>query len=228
MKIEHISDHIWTLKSWMFFECRVWIVANQEGSGVTLVDAGIGRMAKDILAFVKKLDKGPIQQILLTHGHSDHVGSVLKIVESTKAPVYAHPIEIPYLEGDLPYPRRKKAEQTLPKDVVRPFYIEEDGQLPSFGALQTYLAPGHSPGHVVYFHEQDQVLLAGDLFTSKKGKLTRPMKMFTGNMHEAVQSSRIVEKLKPVRLEVCHSGPVFDPAKQISSYIEEWSSLQKN
>lgn len=113
MKIEQVSDHIWTLKSWMFFEFRVWIVANQDGNGVTLVDAGIERMAKDILAFVDKLDKGPIQQILLTHGHSDHVGSVLKIVESTKAPVYGHPIEVPYVEGDLPYPRRKKTEQTL-------------------------------------------------------------------------------------------------------------------
>lgn len=228
MKIEQISDHIWTLKSWMGFEFRVWIVANQDGNGVTLVDAGIGRMAKDILSFVERLGKGPIRQILLTHGHSDHVGSVLKIVESTKVPVYVHPIEVPYLEGDVIYPRRKKAEQTLPKNVVSSFYIEEDGQLPSFGSLQPYLAPGHSPGHVVYYHEQDQVLLAGDLFTSKKGRLKRPMKMFTGDMQEAVQSSHIVERLKPVRLEVCHSGPVFHPAEQIASYVKDWASLQKN
>jgi hypothetical protein len=31
-----------------------------------------------------------------------------------------------------------------------------------------------------------QVLLAGDLFTSKKGKLHKPMAMFTANMNEAV------------------------------------------
>lgn len=227
MKIEQISDHIWTLKSWMLFEIRVWIVANQDGSGVTLVDGGMGGMAKDILNFVDRLGKGPIEQILLTHGHSDHVGSVLKIVERTKVPVYAHPIEIPYLEGDVLYPRRKKTEQNLPKNVVSPLYIEEDGRLPSFGALQPYFAPGHSPGHVVYFHEQDQVLLAGDLFTSKKGNLQRPMKVFTGDMHEAVQSSHIVERLNPVRLEVCHSGPVYYPAKQIASYIEDWTNLNK-
>ena len=227
MKIEQISDHIWTLKSWMVLEFRVWVVANQDGKGVTLVDTGVGSMAKDILAFVEQLGKGPIQQILLTHGHSDHVGSVLKILEHTKVPVYVHPTEIPYMEGDLPYPRRKKAEQTLPKNVVSPLHIEEGGQLSSFGALQAYSAPGHSPGHVVYFHEQDRVLLGGDLFTSKKGKLKRPMPMFTADMQEAIRSSRIVEKLKPERLEVCHSGPVYHPAIQIASYIEKWSNDNK-
>lgn len=223
MKIEQISEHIWTLKSWMLFELRVWVVTNQDGSGVTLIDAGMGKMAKDIIAFVETLGKGPFQQILLTHGHSDHVGSVLSILERTKVPVYVHPTEIPYLEGDLIYPRRKKTEQTLPKNVVSPFPIAENGELPVFGSLETYAAPGHSPGHVVYYHAEDRVLLAGDLFTSKKGVLKRPMPMFTGNMQEAIQSSLIVKKLKPTRLEVCHSGPVFQPADQIDLYIKKWS-----
>ena len=83
------------------------------------------------------------------------------------------------------------------------------------------MTPGHSPGHVVYYHEQDQVLLAGDLFTSKKGNLHQPMPMFTADMAEAVRSSSIVEQLKPKRLEVCHGNSVLNPADQLKDYIQK-------
>lgn len=45
MKIERVSEHIWALKTWMLFPVRVWIVAEEDG--VTLVDAGVGSMAKE-------------------------------------------------------------------------------------------------------------------------------------------------------------------------------------
>ncbi|GGH87496.1 hypothetical protein JOD43_000848 [Pullulanibacillus pueri] len=40
MKVEQISEHIWSLKSWMGIPIHVWVVKGQEG--VTLVDAGVG------------------------------------------------------------------------------------------------------------------------------------------------------------------------------------------
>ena len=96
--------------------------------------------------------------------------------------------------------------------------------LKAIAGLTPYLTPGHSPGHVVYYHEQDQVLLAGDLFTSKKGELHQPMSMFTADMAEAVRSSSIVEKLKPKRLEVCHGNSVLHPADQLEEYMQKMSA----
>jgi glyoxylase-like metal-dependent hydrolase (beta-lactamase superfamily II) len=67
---------------------------------------------------------------------------------------------------------------------------------------------------VVYYHEADQVLLAGDLFTSRGGKLRPPMAMFTADMAQALRSGEIVQRLRPKRVEVCHGGPVLSPAEQ--------------
>ncbi|MGE8203932.1 MBL fold metallo-hydrolase [Heyndrickxia sp. NPDC080065] len=218
MKIEKVSEHIWSLRTWMIIPIHVWVVVDDEG--VTLVDAGIPSMAKGIMEFIKQLDAGPLQRIILTHGHSDHVGAVKKILAEKEVPVYVHSVEVPYMEGDLPYPRRKKAEQTVAKQIAKPLLEDEQGNLQRIGELSPFLTPGHSPGHVVYYHEKDQVLLAGDLFTSKKGKLHQPMPMFTADMKEAVKSSSIVKQLKPRRLEVCHGNSVSSPADYFDKYIE--------
>lgn len=219
MKVKRVSEHIWSLKTWMIIPIHVWVVVDEDG--VTLVDAGLSMMAKDIMKFMNQLEGGSLQRILLTHGHSDHVGAVKNILTEKNVPVYAHYIEIPYMEGELLYPRRKKVEQNVAKHITQPLQVDEQGRLKSIGGLTPYLTPGHSPGHVVYYHEKDQVLLAGDLFTSKKGKLHQPMAMFTADMAEAVRSSSIVDQLKPKQLEICHGNSVFDPVDQLEEYIQK-------
>lgn len=219
MKVKKVSEHIWSLKTWMIIPIHVWIVVDEDG--VTLVDAGISMMAKGILKYLNQLEAGSLQRILLTHGHSDHVGAIKTILTERKVPVYAHQIEIPYMEGDLLYPRRKKLEQNVEKQITHPLQADEQGRLKSIAGLTPYLTPGHSPGHVVYYHEQDQVLLAGDLFTSKNGKLHQPMSIFTADMAEAVRSSSIVEQLKPKRLEVCHGSSILNPADHLQEYIQK-------
>ncbi|WP_087972183.1 MBL fold metallo-hydrolase [Oceanobacillus rekensis] len=223
MKIRKISDHIWSLKSWVGITVSVWVVVNDDG--VTLVDAGMPIMSKGMLQFLRQLDAGPLNRILLTHGHSDHVGALKSILRQREIPVYAHPIEIPYLEGDKLYPKRKKYEKNVVKGIVQPLHTDNLGTLSAISNITPYLTPGHSPGHVVYYHTEDRVLLAGDLFTSKKGKLHRPMPMFTGDMNEAVKSSSIVKQLNPKQLEVCHGNTVYNPIKQIDAYIQNMTQL---
>lgn len=217
MKMERVSERIWSLKSWMLIPVHVWLVAAEEG--VTLVDAGFPFMAKGILKAIAELNRGPLQRILLTHGHGDHVGSIKAILERQPVPVFAHQVEIPYMEGERLYPRRKKLEFNVAKGVTQPLAEEQGAQLAMVAGLRPYLTPGHSPGHVAYYHEQDQVLLAGDLFTSKRGELRKPMASFTGDMAEAIRSSAIVNQLQPQRLEVCHGEAVFKPADQLDAYL---------
>lgn len=217
MKIERVSEHIWSLRSWLVIPVRVWVVV--DGDGVTLVDGGMPFMAKGIQRFMDDLNAGPLRRILLTHGHSDHVGALEALRKAHPVPVYAHRIEFPYMEGDLPYPRRKKAATSVARGLAQPLPERQDGQLDMIAGLRPYHTPGHAPGHVAYYHEQDRVLLAGDLFTSKRGRLHRPMPIFTADMAQAVRSSAIVAQLNPVRLEVCHGSPVLNPAEQVDEYI---------
>lgn len=220
MKIEQVSNHIWSLSSKLLLPIHVWLVVDDQG--VTLVDTGMKYMTKGIMKAIGGLNQGPLNRILLTHGHGDHTGAVTGIVEQWNVPVLAHDIEIPYLQGDLVYPRRKKLEANLPKGLAKPLPIDSEGNLVEIAGLTPYFTPGHSPGHVVYYHEEDQVLLAGDLFTSKKGELQPPMKLFTGNMEEALQSSTILTKLNPFRIEVCHGNAVLNTTEQVEKYMARY------
>lgn len=207
MKLTQISPHIWSLRLWFGIPIHVWLVRDSEG--LTLVDAGIPPMARGILRTIDRLGVGPLRQIVLTHGHSDHVGALPGILRSRPVPVYAHPIEIPYLEGQVAYPRRKKATPSVRPGLVAPLPRNDAGQPRNLAGLTPHLTPGHSPGHVVYHHEHDDVLLAGDLATSRRGRLRPPMAIFTGDMDQAMVSLEIVRTLKPGRIEVCHGGPVL-------------------
>jgi glyoxylase-like metal-dependent hydrolase (beta-lactamase superfamily II) len=178
---------------------------------------------------VEELGHGPIRCVLLTHGHVDHVGAIDAVRQNDEIPVFVHPEEIPYLEGQLPYPRRKKAQQTVRPGVVTPLPLDDggaprspDGASPSDG-LVPYHTPGHAPGHTVWFHPEEGVLLGGDLFTSRKGELRPPIAMFTADMAQAMRSARILEELDPSRLEVCHGGPVTNPLEQLPGYLERYA-----
>ncbi len=222
MTVKRVSDHIYSLGIWLIIPIHVWVVV--EDDGVTLVDAGIALMAKGILRFIDRLHAGPLKRILLTHGHSDHVGAVAAIQKVRQVPVFAHEIEIPYMEGRLPYPRRKRASAFLPEGSARRLDPARPGGLAKVGELTPYLTPGHSPGHVVYYHERDRVLLGGDLFTSRRGQLRRPMAVFTADMAQAVRSAEVLRSLGLARLEVCHGGPVREPVSQLDAYLAKWGT----
>lgn len=207
MKLTSVSPHIWSLRLWFGIPIHVWLVRDDDG--LTLVDAGISPMSRGILRTIDRIGAGPLRRIVLTHGHPDHVGALPGILRSCPVPVFAHPIEIPYLEGRLVYPRRKKAMVTVRPGLVLPLPETDTGALQRIAGLTPHLTPGHSPGHVVYHHEQDDVLLAGDLATSRRGRLRPPMAIFTGDMDQAMASLEIVHTLNPRRIEVCHGGPVL-------------------
>ncbi|WP_127588191.1 MBL fold metallo-hydrolase [Paenibacillus koleovorans] len=219
MKVQKISDHIWSLGIWVVIPVHIWLV--EEEDGFTLVDAGIPMMAKGIGKAIQEIGAGlkPLKQVLLTHGHSDHVGAILKLREAhPDVPVYVHRLELPHMEGRQPYPGRKKAAASLPPGLAQPLPESADGSLLPVSGLTPYHTPGHAPGHVAYYHEADRVLLAGDLFTSRRGRLHRPMPMFTADMSEAFRSGAIIRELRPERLEVCHGASVIHPADHWDDY----------
>ena len=86
MKITRVSEHIWSVSAWLVFPITVWLVKEEDGA--TLVDAGMPFMAKGIAGAVKPLGIGPLRRIVLTHGHSDHVGAIRRLLlESPGVPV---------------------------------------------------------------------------------------------------------------------------------------------
>lgn len=66
-----------------------------------LIDTGMPESEEKIFEIVEEIfgENAKPEAIILTHGHFDHVGSIEKLLTQWDVPVYAHPLEIPYLTG---------------------------------------------------------------------------------------------------------------------------------
>ncbi len=199
-----------------------------------LVDAGLGYCAARIKKASVYLfgEDNPPQAILLTHGHADHVGAVADLAAAWNVPVYAHPMEMPYLIGKSYYPPPDPTvgggamtwlSSTFPSkpiDIsgsVKPF--PEDGTVPGLPGWQVIHTPGHTPGHVSFFRESDRTLLAGDAFTtvkqesffavlSQEQEVNGPPAYFTSDWQAAQQSVQVLADLKPGASGCGHGKPM--------------------
>ena len=173
--------------------------------------------------------------IVLTHGHFDHVGALRELAEGWDVPVYAHPLELPYLTGRSAYPPPDPtvgggamaalsfAYPKAPLDLgprVRP--LPEDGTVPGMPSWRWLHTPGHTAGHVSLFREADRTLVAGDAFvTVKQESVTAvlqqrpevhgPPAYFTPDWAAAGASVRALADLEPEVAATGHGLPLSGP-----------------
>jgi len=128
-----------------------------EGEALTLVDTGMAKSERHILAAASAVGK-PIARILLTHAHGDHVGSVDALVaELPEVEVLISERDAKVLAGDRSFeagePATKMKGQFIDVATVPGTFVPGDriGSLASAKALRALepsrLAPGH--GRVV-------------------------------------------------------------------------------
>ena len=148
-----------------------------------LVDTGLpGSAARIASLAAERFSAGARPSaIILTHGHFDHVGAVQELADKWDAPVYAHPLEHPYLNGRSAYPppdptvgggAMAAMSRFFPRGPIdlgpRLHALPPDGSVPGMAEWQWIHTPGHSPGHVSLWREDDRSLIAGDAFVTTK------------------------------------------------------------
>ena len=71
-----------------------------------LVDAGLFGTKRFIAGTAEKRfgQNGRPAAVILTHGHFDHVGALADLASERDVPVFAQPLEHPYLNGSESYP----------------------------------------------------------------------------------------------------------------------------
>ena len=148
-----------------------------------LIDAGMPKSADEIISVVEERygSKSRPKAIILTHGHFDHVGGLIELIERWDVPVYAHTLEIPFLSGKQNYPEPDptvnnglvaKMSPIFPNEAINLGgnlkVLPSDGSVPFMAGFRWIHTPGHSPGHISLFREKDKVLIAGDAFVTVK------------------------------------------------------------
>ncbi len=158
---------------------NVFAVTHADGSW-TLIDAALPGTSGMIRRWAESSHSRPPNAIVLTHGHFDHVSAAPALAEDWDVPVYAHPLEFPYLSGEREYPAPNAGAGGGMMSLLSPLYskgpINLSGRLqplalgastvlPGWEVLHT---PGHTPGHCSLYRAVDRTLLVGDAFCTTK------------------------------------------------------------
>lgn len=137
-----------------------------------------------------------LEKLLITHGHMDHCGQAGILARELNLP-----IEGPH-EGDRFWIEGlgdKHMTMGMVGEVFEPTRWLHDGETVTVGDLvfDVIHCPGHTPGHVVFFHAPSRLAIVGDvLFQGSIGRTDFPQ----GNHQQLLDS--ITQKLWPLGKDI--------------------------
>lgn len=203
----------------------------EEEDNLTLIDAAMPYCTKKILLAARKIGK-PITNIILTHAHSDHVGS-LDMLKANIPELCVHisTRDARLLAGDktlLPTELNSPIRGGVPKRIqTQPDVLLSEGD--RIGSLEVIASPGHTPGSITLLDIRNGSLVVGDAMQTRGGiavsGIMKPLFPFpalaTWNREEALVSVQKLSALKPSLIAVGHGNMLESPEAQMDRAIEE-------
>lgn len=185
------------------FQQNCSILVCEQTGVAALVDPG--GEADKLVAALEQLNV-TAEKIFLTHGHMDHCGAADELRRRLGIPIEGPHIEDRFWIDQLPS-WSEMAGMPKTESFEPDRWLQQDDTV-SFGeqTLSVRHCPGHTPGHVIFYHQPERLALVGDvLFQGSIGRTDFPK----GDHDTLIQS--IVTQLWPLGDDVTFvpgHGPV--------------------
>ena len=148
---------------------------------ITLVDAGApsywGDLPAELAAMGRKLDD--VRSVVLTHGHSDHIGFAERIRRERGTRILVHELDAALARGEVPNPAKGFGPVRIVPLLQFLFFSATHGllRIPRIAEVSTFgddatlevpgsprviLVPGHTPGSAALFFARHDALFMGD------------------------------------------------------------------
>ncbi|SOB99685.1 glyoxylase-like metal-dependent hydrolase (beta-lactamase superfamily II) [Ureibacillus xyleni] len=234
MKVTNIGN-VYQLTLWpKLFPVNCYIF--EEENELTLIDTGMPASYKGIVKTIAEIGK-PLTNIVLTHAHGDHVGSLDQLKETFKDVVVSvSNRDSRLLKGDKSLNTDEPQlpiKGGVPKKGIKtnPDRLLKEGD--TIGSLKVFETPGHTPGSISLFDTKSRAIIVGDAFQTR-GKLavcgqivkSFPFPAFgTWSKEISLRSAKKIFELKPSLLAVGHGEMIKNPNEVIKKAILEAKSV---
>ena len=139
------------------------------GDQVCLIDTGVWGTATLLQAYLSQTGRSPkeISAVVLTHAHPDHIGGSLAIQKASSAAFHAHTADKPWIE-DVERQYRERPILNFFELVEGSVFVNrelKEGDTVSWTkgkTIRVLETPGHSPGSISFFYEEEGALFTGD------------------------------------------------------------------
>jgi glyoxylase-like metal-dependent hydrolase (beta-lactamase superfamily II) len=182
MPFQLIFPHVYELS---LGAVNIWLV--DDAGRLALIDTGYENSETKIISAVEKLGKkaADIRDILITHCHPDHIGSLAALKKITGAEIWVHSADAGVVRGEASLQHAHISpglvnqilfklfiRNVSPKSPVSVVDHEFEGEmvLPVAGKIRAVHTPGHSLGHTAFFvPAEGGALLVGDACSNVLG-----------------------------------------------------------
>jgi hydroxyacylglutathione hydrolase len=153
------------------FQENCYVIGDEESMTGAIIDPG--DEATRIALTVERVGL-EISQIIVTHSHIDHVGAVAQLVDEYMCPVLMH-AEAEAMLKTVPQQAMMMGMRfgKIPDVDLR----VGDDEILEVGSLRlrSMYTPGHAPGHLAFFVEDEGLVFSGDaLFAGSVGRVDLP------------------------------------------------------